>query len=93
MHRPAVEFIVDSRKKKQKPRADVIAFVPGALVLDEKANAALGPFPFLPPPKGGVGSSGKAGVPVRDVSGSSGRLTATIASPPGRSQHPKRSAL
>ena len=44
MHRPAVEFIVDPRKKKQKPRADVIAFVPGALVLNEKADAALGPF-------------------------------------------------
>jgi hypothetical protein len=44
MHRPAVEFIVDPRKKRQKPRADVIAFVPGALVLNEKANGALGPF-------------------------------------------------
>jgi hypothetical protein len=44
MHRPAVEFIVDPRKKKQKPRADVIAFVPGALVLNEKADGALGQF-------------------------------------------------
>ena len=44
MHRPAVEFSVDSRKKKQKPRADVIAFVPGALVLNETAKVALGPF-------------------------------------------------
>jgi hypothetical protein len=39
-----VEFIVESRKKKQKPRADVITFVPGALVLNERAKAALGPF-------------------------------------------------
>lgn len=44
MHRPAVQFIVDPRKKKQKPRADVAAFVPGALVLNEKADKALGPF-------------------------------------------------
>jgi hypothetical protein len=44
MHRPAVEFIADPRKKKQKPRADVSAFVPGALVLNEKADKALGPF-------------------------------------------------
>ena len=44
MHRPAVEFLVDRKSKKQKPRADVIAFVPGALVLNEKAKAALGPF-------------------------------------------------
>jgi hypothetical protein len=44
MHRPAVEFTVDPRKKKPKARADVSAFVPGALVLNEKANVALGPF-------------------------------------------------
>lgn len=44
MHRPAVEFIADRKRKKQKPRADVIAFVPGALVLNEKAKVALGPF-------------------------------------------------
>lgn len=44
MHRPAVAFIEDPRKKKQKPRANVIAFVPGALVLDAKAKLALGSF-------------------------------------------------
>ena len=44
MHRPAVEFVAEPRKKKQKPRADVIAFVPGAMVLNEKADKALGPF-------------------------------------------------
>jgi hypothetical protein len=43
-HRPAVEFVVEPRKRKLKPRADVIAFVPGALVLNEKAHGALGPF-------------------------------------------------
>ena len=44
MHRPAVESIVDCKRKKQKPRADVIAFVPGAPVLNEKADKALGPL-------------------------------------------------
>ncbi len=44
MHRPAVQFIDDPRTKKPKPRANVIAFVPGALVLDAKARLALGAF-------------------------------------------------
>jgi hypothetical protein len=35
-HRPAVAF--------RKPRADVSIFMPGALVLDEKARSALGNF-------------------------------------------------
>jgi hypothetical protein len=43
-HRPAVQFIEEARKKKQKPRANVIAFVPGALVLDARAKLALGAF-------------------------------------------------
>ena len=43
-HRPAVEFRVEKRKKVQKPRADVSLFMPGALVLDEKAHSALGDF-------------------------------------------------
>lgn len=40
-HRPAVEFFVEKRLKKQKPRADISFFVPGALVLNKKAHAAL----------------------------------------------------
>ena len=44
MHRPAVAFYVEPRRKTQKPRADVIHLKPGALVLNEKAKDALGPF-------------------------------------------------
>lgn len=44
MHRPAVEFVQNKRDKKPKPRANVIVFVPGALVLDAKARLALGAF-------------------------------------------------
>ncbi len=43
-HRPAVEFFVDPRKKKQPPRANVIHMKLGALVLDAKAKLALGSF-------------------------------------------------
>jgi hypothetical protein len=43
-HRPAVEFNVDARKKKQPPRANVIFMKHGALVLDAKAKLALGSF-------------------------------------------------
>ena len=43
-HRPAVEFFVDPRKKKQPPRANVIHMKMGALVLDAKAKLALGAF-------------------------------------------------
>lgn len=42
--RPRVAFHVEKRRKAQKPRADVSLLVPGALVLDEKARAALGAF-------------------------------------------------
>jgi hypothetical protein len=44
MHRPAVEFFVETRKKKQPPRANVIFMKHGALVLDAKAKLALGAF-------------------------------------------------
>jgi hypothetical protein len=43
-HRPAVEFFVEPRKKKQPPRANVIHMKLGALVLDAKAKLALGSF-------------------------------------------------
>ncbi len=43
-HRPAVEFFVEPRKKKQRPRANVIHLKLGALVLDAKAKLALGSF-------------------------------------------------
>ncbi len=43
-HRPAVEFVVQPRKKKQPPRANVIFMKHGALVLDAKAKLALGSF-------------------------------------------------
>jgi hypothetical protein len=43
-HRPAVEFFVEPRKKKQPPRANVIFMKHGALVLDAKAKLALGSF-------------------------------------------------
>ncbi|WP_293373914.1 hypothetical protein [Nevskia sp.] len=42
--RPSVEFLMEKRKKKQKPRADIMTFVPGVLVLNEKAFAALQDF-------------------------------------------------
>ena len=42
--RPRVAFHVERRRKVQKPRANVSLLVPGALVLDEKARAALGGF-------------------------------------------------
>ncbi len=42
--RPLVGYAVDKRKKTQKPRADVSLLLPGALVLNERARAALGPF-------------------------------------------------
>lgn len=35
---------VDRRKKTQKPRADISLLLPGALVLNERAREALGPF-------------------------------------------------
>jgi hypothetical protein len=43
-HRPAVKFFVDPRRKKLKPRANVIHLKMGALVLDAKAKLALGSF-------------------------------------------------
>ena len=43
-HRPAVEFFVEPRKKKQPPRANVIFMKHGALVLDAKVKLALGTF-------------------------------------------------
>lgn len=39
-----LDVFVDKRRKKPKPRADVSAFLPGALVLNERARAALGDF-------------------------------------------------
>jgi hypothetical protein len=42
--RPLVGYAVDKRKKAQKPRADVSLLLPGALVLNERAKKALGPF-------------------------------------------------
>ncbi|HWU75473.1 MAG TPA: hypothetical protein VN043_03130, partial [Rhodanobacter sp.] len=42
--RPLVGFHVEKRRKAQKPRADVSLLIPGALVLGEKAHAALGSF-------------------------------------------------
>ncbi len=42
--RPLVGWAVDKRRKTQKPRADVSMLLPGALVLNERARAALGPF-------------------------------------------------
>lgn len=44
MHRPAVEFDVEPRKKVQKPHADVSLFRPGVLVLNAKAKLALRAF-------------------------------------------------
>ena len=43
--RPVAQFAVPARKnQKPKPPANVSEFIPGALVLDEKARAALGGF-------------------------------------------------
>ena len=42
--RPLVGWAVDKRKKKQKPRADISLLLPGALVLNERAKDAVGPF-------------------------------------------------
>lgn len=42
--RPRVGYVVEPRKKQQKPRADVGLLVPGALVLNARAREALGPF-------------------------------------------------
>ncbi|HET6807095.1 MAG TPA: hypothetical protein VFH59_16795 [Frateuria sp.] len=42
--RPRVAFHVEKRRKVQKPHANVGLLVPGALVLDGKARAALGEF-------------------------------------------------
>lgn len=43
-HRPRVAAFIEPRKRKQRPRADVSALRPGALVLNEKALRVLGPF-------------------------------------------------
>ncbi|HWU77240.1 MAG TPA: hypothetical protein VN043_12120 [Rhodanobacter sp.] len=42
--RPHVNVFVEPRKKKAKPRADISALRPGALVLNAKAKAAMGEF-------------------------------------------------
>jgi hypothetical protein len=42
--RPLMGYAVDKRKKTQKPRADISLLLPGALVLNERAREALGPF-------------------------------------------------
>jgi len=42
--RPLVGFFDSTRPKKPRPPADVSAFVPGALVLNERAKDVLGPF-------------------------------------------------
>ena len=42
--RPLVGWAVDKRKKTQKPRADISLLLPGALVLNDRAKEALGPF-------------------------------------------------
>ena len=42
--RPVLEVFVDKRRKKPKPRADVSPFIPGALVLNERARNVLGDF-------------------------------------------------
>ena len=40
--RPTLDVFVEPRRKKPKPRADVSALQPGALVLNAKAHQALG---------------------------------------------------
>ncbi len=42
--RPVLEVFVDKRRRKPRPRADVSPFIPGALVLNERARDALGDF-------------------------------------------------
>lgn len=42
--RPRVAFHVERHRKMQRPHANVSLLVPGALVLDEPARAALGEF-------------------------------------------------
>lgn len=44
LRRPQVTVFIEPRKKKPRPRADVSALRPGALVLNEKAKSVLGPF-------------------------------------------------
>jgi hypothetical protein len=41
---PRVEVFIEPRAKKAKPRVDISPLTPGALVLNDKAKAALGPF-------------------------------------------------
>ena len=42
--RPRVSLLVEPRQKKPKPRVDISALRPGALVLNERAKHALGEF-------------------------------------------------
>lgn len=42
--KPRVEVFVEPGKKKPKPLADISALTPGALVMNDKAKAALAPF-------------------------------------------------
>ncbi len=42
--RPKVEVFIEPGKKKPKPLADISALSPGALVMNDKAKAALEPF-------------------------------------------------
>ena len=41
---PRVEVFIEPRAKKPKPRVDISPLTPGALVLNDKAKAKLGPF-------------------------------------------------
>lgn len=43
-HAPVVEVFAKPRRKKPKPRADISALQPGAIVLNAKARDALGEF-------------------------------------------------
>lgn len=43
-HRPMLEVFAEPRRKKPKPRADISALRPGALVLNGKAYGVLGDF-------------------------------------------------
>ena len=42
--KPKVEVFVEPGRKKPKPLADISALTPGALVMNDKAKAALEPF-------------------------------------------------
>ena len=42
--KPKIEVCVEPRKKKVQPLADISALMPGVLVLNDKAKAALEPF-------------------------------------------------